>query len=180
MVPYSKTDPNQQQLPSGVKNIPEELYCAWPEVIVNESPNTPSEAFVMYYSTMIKETKQKVIAYAVSEDGFRWYKRGPCITPTATTSSSDSYDGNGCSRCCVYQDATYNTETMQWVTNIPNTWTMYYEGTSTVDNKHRICMAKSTNGMDWTKCDDNNRVVLDIGAPNTWDCNGVGSPHCIR
>jgi hypothetical protein len=177
MVPYSKSDPNQQQMNTN-RNIPEELYCAWPEVIVNESPNSPSDAFVMYYSTMLKETKQKVIAYAVSEDGFRWYKRGPCIVPTMTSSDSNSHDGNGCSRCGVYQDATYNIETMQWVTNTPNTWTMYYEGTSSVDNKHRICMAKSTNGMDWKK--ESNNMVLDIGAPNTWDCNGVGSPHCIR
>ena len=183
MVPYSKTDPNQaSQQPNSNNekyNIPEELYCAWPEVIVNESPNTPTEAFVMYYSTMMKETKQKVIAYAVSEDGFRWYKRGPCIVPTTTsTSTTPSPDGNGCSRCCVYQDATYQRDAMQWVTNTPATWTMYYEGTSTVDQHHRICMAKSTNGIHWEKQD--NPLVLDIGAPNTWDCNGVGSPHCIR
>jgi hypothetical protein len=175
MVPYSKSDPNQQVSNSN-NQIPEELYCAWPEVIVNETPNSPSEAFVMYYSTMTKETKQKIIAYAVSEDGFRWYKRGPCIEPTA---SSDSPDGNGCSRCCVYADATYNTDTMQWVTNTPNTWTMYYEGTSTLDNKHRICVAKSTNGIQWEKVKDS-IVALDIGAPDAWDGNGVGSPHCIR
>ena len=186
MVPYSKTDPNQSSSGSNSNSmIPEELYCAWPEVIVNESPKTPNEAFIMYYSTMIKETKQKVIAYAISDDGFRWYKRGPCIVPTTTTTvtsnSNDSHenvDGNGCLRCCVNQDATYNTDTMQWVTNVPNTWTMYYEGTSTMDQKHRICMAKSNNGIDWKK--ESNNIVLDIGVPNTWDCNGVGSPHCIR
>lgn len=180
MVPYSKSDPNQQ-VSNKNNQIPEELYCAWPEVIVNETPDSPSEAFVMYYSTMTKETKQKIIAYAVSEDGFRWYKRGPCIVPTNASSSDSNHspDGNGCSRCCVYADATYNVDTMQWVTNTPTTWTMYYEGTSTLDNKHRICVAKSNDGISWAKVQDN-MVALDIGSPETWDCNGVGSPHCIR
>ena len=182
MVPYSSSDPNQKQQSSSSTNsktnLPEELYCAWPEVIVNETPNSPGEAFVMYYSTMTKETKQKIIAYAVSEDGFRWFKRGPCIMPT--TSDPENHDGNGCSRCCVYQDATYNVDTRQWVTNTPNTWTMYYEGTSSHDNKHRICVAKSSNGLQWEKINNGHNMALDIGAPNTWDCQGVGSPHCIR
>jgi hypothetical protein len=30
--------------------------------------------------------------------------------------------------------------------------------------------------MKWTKFG----MVLDVGHANTWDCKGVGSPHCIR
>merc|ERR1711865_1280567 len=110
MVPYDKSDPssamsdnNEQEFDS--KNLVEELYCAWPEVVVqivdesdtanankrgrfglgggsnNNAANTGDEksGFFMYYSTMTKDTKTKAIAYAVSEDGFRWFKRGLCI-----------------------------------------------------------------------------------------------------
>jgi hypothetical protein len=168
MVPYSKTDPNQNRNNQNT-DIPEELYCAWPEVVVNTSPRTNGESFVMYYSTMTKDDKQKVIAYAVSEDGFRWFKRGVCLAP------SNDDDGKGCARCFVEQDAVFDEDTMQW-SQVENAWTMYYEGVSTIDNKHRIFVAKSTDGMTWKKMG----MALDVGTASSWDCKGVGSPHCIR
>lgn len=177
LVPYRAKDPNQS--PALDRNnapiaIPEELYCAWPEVTVN--PTSKSEAFIMYYSTMTLDEKQKCIAYAVSEDGFRWFKRGICIAPNSLDSgAAAALDAKGCARCCVVADATYNESTQQW-TEMEGSRTMYYEGVSSIDNKHRILMAESKDGMTWTK----RGLALDVGVDSAWDSKGVGSPHCIR
>jgi hypothetical protein len=48
---------------------------------------------------------------------------------------------------------------------------MYYEGVSKEDNKHRIMMATSTNGKDWTKAG----LAFDVGSDGSWDSEGVGS-----
>jgi hypothetical protein len=169
MVPFDKADPNQlQERDNDNINVPEELYCAWPEVVVNLA-GPKSESFLMYYSTMTKD-KQKSIAFAVSEDGFRWFKRGICVAPTVGT-----LDAKGCARCCVVKDAVFNESKLEW-TEMDNAWKMYYEGVSPSDNKHRIMMAESKDGMKWTKLG----LALDVGEDGAWDCKGVGSPHCVR
>mmetsp|Transcript_19001 Transcript_19001/g.21253 ORF Transcript_19001/g.21253 Transcript_19001/m.21253 type:complete len:143 (-) Transcript_19001:339-767(-) len=64
---------------------------------------------------------------------------------------------------------------------------MYYEGVSTQDNKHRILSAHSSDGRIWNKTNKDG-PVLDIGTTcdnsdddtDTWDCDGVGSPHILR
>jgi len=167
LVPYRKNDPNA----AGFDFLKEEeLYVAWPEVAI-DAENT-KEAFIMYYSTMTMESKQKCIAYAVSEDGFRWFKKGMCITPGT---DDEFFDAKGCSRCSVFQDAIYDEETETW-TQLKNSWKMYYEGVCATDNKHRILMAESKDGRTWTKTG----LALDVGEDGAWDCNGVSSPHCIR
>lgn len=57
-----------------------------------------------------------------------------------------------------------------------DSWRMYYEGVSRDDAKHRIMMATSKNGKTWTKVG----LAFDVGEPESWDCEGVGSPHTIR
>jgi len=169
MVPYNKADPNQAGEPVPA-NMPEELYCGWPEVVVNLVSGNKAEAFLMFYSTMLKETKEKVIAYAISEDGFRWFKKGLCLQP-----DKDGMDAAGCARCCVVRDASFDEETLRW-TEI-DSWKMYYEGISLEDNKHRIMMATSIDAQNWHK----KGVILDVGAEeDAWDVAGVGSPHLVR
>jgi hypothetical protein len=125
----------------------------------------------MYYSTMSAHDKQKCIALAVSEDGFRWLKRGICISP-----SPDTLDAKGCARCCVEADAAFDKSLQQWTESEIGGWNMYYEGVSPTDNKHRIFMAESKDGITWTKLG----LALDVGDDGAWDCKGVGSPHCVR
>ena len=178
MVPYDSKDPNTKELAdlkdddNSDLNLPEELYCAWPDVVVKiDASNAENSGFFMYYSTMTKKDKEKSIAVAVSSDGFRWFKRGLCLQPTKEEGSMD--DG-GCARCNVVRNASYDEESNQW-SDAPG-YTMYYEGVSTIDNKHRIMMAESKDGRKWTK----KGVVLDVGNDGVWDCDGVGSPHILR
>jgi len=169
-------------------NLVEELYCAWPEVVVkiiSEADTKKSgeqSGFFMYYSTMTKETKEKSIGVAVSSDGFRWFKRGLCLQPgtsidTNDDNSSNCLDDGGCARCNVVRNASYSESEETWYDE-PG-YVMYYEGVSTKDNKHRILSAVSTDGRKWVK-DNEDGAVLDIGTTDTWDCDGVGSPHILR
>lgn len=166
MSPYDKSDPNQQleSLPSSVE---EELYCAWPDVAVNA--NGPEDrAFYMFYSTMTKADKQKCIAYATSADGFRWNKQGVCLRP-----DEQGLDAGGCARCCVVRDAKFENGSWKELTS----WTMFYEGVSPDDNKHRILSATSKDGRKWTKTG----LALDLGTDDdAWDCGGVSAPHVLR
>ncbi|GAX24813.1 hypothetical protein FisN_18Lh104 [Fistulifera solaris] len=178
VVPFDKKDPNSWENVA-VSDMPEELYCAWPDVAVdlrkdteddtskNDEPKS-QDSFLMYYSTMLKDTKEKCIAYATSADGFRWKKQGICLRP------SDPQDQAGCARCCVFQDASYDAATSTWTPE--SEWKMLYEGVSPNDGKHRILWAVSQDAKTWSK----KGIALDVGADGTWDCGGVGSPHIIR
>jgi len=169
VVPTDRSCPNQQV--DGIPDdVEEELYCAWPEVAVNLNPTEETSGFLMYYSTMTKGGKQKCIALAESADGFRWAKRGICLRP-----DGDGPDAGGCARCSVIRDAAFDESTQTW--NDLDSWTMYYEGVSPEDGKHRIMAATSMDHRNWTKIG----VVLDVGAEeDAWDVGGVGSPHVLR
>jgi hypothetical protein len=90
------------------------------------------------FSTMTKGDKEKSLAYATSPDGFRWSKQGICLTPDG--SSSSSMDDDGCARCNVVRNASFNDKTSTW--EDMDGYTMYYEGVSKADGKHRILKAK--------------------------------------
>lgn len=180
MVPYDSTDPNMRFVASmrdeddSLLTIEEELYCGWPEVVVNDLSEGEREGkpnFLMFYSTMTKEDKLKCIACAVSPDGFRWYKRGICLRPDPT-----GLDAGGCARCNVVRRAEYNEETRTW--KDAKGWMMFYEGVSKEDGKHRILAAESDDGRVWKKTG----LALDVGDEEhgAWDCKGVGSPHILR
>jgi hypothetical protein len=161
------------------KDMPEELYCAWPEVVVDMDARKKAESFVMFYSTMTKLDKKKCIAYAISEDGFRFYKRGMCVEPDGASSSisNDGLDAGGCARCTVVRDATYDVDSVTWKQDATG-WTMYYEGVSLQDKKHRILKATSKDLATWTKT---GTVALDVGhGDDAWDAYGVGSPNIVR
>jgi hypothetical protein len=167
IVPFDKSDPNQKLDQINAK-LEEELYCAWPEVVLNQQGDESN--FLMYYSTMTKSDKIKCIAQAVSPDGFRWTKTGVCIRP-----DPEGYDAGGCARCCVLRDASYDSESGIWKEE--NSWIMYYEGVSAVDGKHRIMEARSGDGVKWTKAGVALAPRDDVWA---WDNGGVGSPHVLR
>ena len=188
VVPYDLEDTNMQfNNKGGVKDesgkiltIPEELYCGWPDVVVNpvqEGESTKGAAtdesrnnFFMYYSTMLKDTKEKAIGYAVSVNGFNWAKRGIVLSPTPGT-----LDGAGCARCTVVKKAKVNEEGF-WEEE-KNGWIMFYEGVSSEDGKHRIMAAESDNLKNWNKLG----LAMDVGeGDEAWDAQGVGSPHVVR
>ena len=176
MVPFDLNDPNVKDMANmrdddgSEIDLQEELYCAWPEVVVKiDDKDAQNSGFFMYYSTMTKKNKEKSIACAVSKDGFRWEKRGLCLQP-----DEGSLDAGGCARCSVNRKAKYNEETETW--DFVNGYTMLYEGVSMEDNKHRIMMAESEDGRNWVKTG----VALDVGSGASWDCEGVGSPHVLR
>ena len=180
MVPYTKSDNPNIQSKLSMKDehdklvvLEEELYCAWPDVGLTGCTETDADLgikkrkFYMYYSTMLKACKSKAIALAVSDDGFRWYKRGTCLRPGV---SKDSLDSGGVSRCHVVRKVDAQTR------EATNGWLMFYEGVSKADGKHRILVAESNDGFEWRKFG----VALDIGDSDAWDSKGVGSPHIIR
>lgn len=179
MAPYDKSDPNMKYMTElrdeyGARmDLPEELYCAWPEVVVNEMSEEERDekkmrSFYMFYSTMVKGSKEKAIAYAVSDDGFRWDKRGLCVAPEA-----DTQESGGCARCSVVPKALYNEDDASWKND--KGWIMLYEGVAE-DGKHRVMVAESDNLKDWNKLG----VALDVGEDETWDSDGVGAPHVLR
>jgi len=187
MVPYSATNkdlnaPNRDDDDS-LLTLDEELYCAWPDVVMNSLTDAEKRKvgskgskpnFFMYYSTMTKDDRQKNIACAVSEDGFRWFKRGVCLRPSSEN-EEDGFDNGGCARCNVVRNASYDKDSKVWRNELG--WTMYYEGISNTDNKHRIMVATSLDGRTWEK----QGLILDVGSSDSdWDCGGVGSPHVIR
>eukprot|EP00977_Amphora_coffeiformis_P012236 scaffold3028_cov174-Amphora_coffeaeformis.AAC.8 len=168
VVPFRKGDPNIAS-DSVPKSMPEELYCAWPEVCVNLG-GKEEENFIMYYSTMTVDSKEKCIGTAVSSDGFRWTKKGICLTPDGGT-----LDDAGCARCCVARNAKYDEDLSTWSES--DGFVMFYEGVSSEDNKHRILKATSKDGFTWKK----EGLTLDIcNDPDSWDHGGVGSPHVLR
>ena len=205
--------------------IHEELYCGWPEVVVNNNnrifatvsasdTKTRTDNYYMYYSTMLKESKEKVLACAISNNGFAWSKMGIVLAPTTTTidaaTDDNNYDttldGGGCMRCnvinrrAVMMNDEDDDDSNRWGKNkkeeddAPSQWIMYFEGVSSVDGKHRILMAESTNLKEWKKIG----LALDVGSSSSdgndndddddddgtttksWDSKGVGSPHVIR
>lgn len=91
------------------------------------------------------------------------------------TPDADLLDDGGCARCCVVRNAKYDENVMSW--SEASGFTMYYEGVSTKDNKHRILTATSKDGFKWEKQGLLLDVTDDSGA---WDCGGVGSPHVLR
>ena len=175
ITPYDLSDSDSQvMVASPAKGIlKEELYCAWPDVVVNVDDNTSDSQFFMYYSTMLKDSKEKAIGYATSPDGFRWAKQGICLEPDSD--SDNSMDNEGCARCNVVRNASYDADTATW--KDVEGYTMYYEGVSREDNKHRVMMAESVDGHKWEK----KGVILEVGeGDDTWDFGGVGSPHVLR
>jgi len=175
MVPYDPADVNQEIQ----EGIAEELYCGWPDVVVNpvkdgenaeKAATDPNRAnFFMYYSTMLKETKEKVIGIAQSSNGFNWTKKGIIVAP------SGPMDGAGCARSTVISKAVLNEEGM-WDENGQG-WVMFYEGVSSEDGKHRILAAESDDLESWNQLG----LVVDVGeGDDSWDSQGVGSPHVIR
>lgn len=175
--PYDANDPNMKEFANlrddagNLVQLEEELYVGWPEVVpvIKEEGSAEDSGFLMYYSTMTKTGKVKAIGYAVSKDGFRWSPRGICLRPDAGT-----LDAAGVARCTVIRNALYNDDDGSWK-DAPG-FTMFYEGVSEEDNKHRIMQAASVDGKTWIKMG----LAFDVGKEGAWDSEGVGSPNVLR
>ncbi|KAL3821989.1 hypothetical protein ACHAXA_002975 [Cyclostephanos tholiformis] len=209
MVPYDASDINNVDVSIAKDDrtgryydVDEELYCGWPEVVVNPvGPNENTKKgsgastdpnrnnFYMYYSTMLKESRAKTIACAVSNNGFAWSKMGAVEFVDGPTYSS-SLDGGGCARCNVVRRSSLNEDGL-WEQDATGkaSWMMFYEGVSIEDGRHRILAAESDDLRVWTKLG----LALDVGGAGegggnddndgddeAWDSRGVGSPHVIR
>eukprot|EP00523_Entomoneis_sp_CCMP467_P005189 CAMPEP_0168749014 /NCGR_PEP_ID=MMETSP0724-20121128/16483_1 /TAXON_ID=265536 /ORGANISM="Amphiprora sp., Strain CCMP467" /LENGTH=408 /DNA_ID=CAMNT_0008796881 /DNA_START=81 /DNA_END=1308 /DNA_ORIENTATION=- len=166
IAPHNSKDPNAEKVPRG---FPEEIYCAWPDVVVNPQ-GRKSEGFMMYYSTIPKTPKKNASSErAISEDGFRWFKSDVVLRP-----DEEGFDAEGCARCCIIRNAEYDRASGKW--EFTRGWTMYYDGASSEDKKHRIMQAESRDGKKWNKIG----VVMDVGDVDSWDHKGVSSAHVIR
>lgn len=146
--------------------------------------------FYMYYSTMYKDSREKALAVAVSNNGFAFSKAGAV---RFVGGIDDTLDGGGRARCNVVRRATHNENDGLWEEmEGNNSWMMFYEGVSIEDGRHRILAAESddlrvwrklglaldvgrTGGVEGADGDDN-----DNGDYDAWDSRGVGSPHVIR
>lgn len=102
----------------------------------------------------------RLIGLALSEDGVHWEKHpdNPVLTPTP-----GGFDHDGFECGCVVR--------------IGDEYWLYYSG---FDEEHRvrIGLARSHNLVDWEKYDGN--PILDIGAPEAWDCHGVAFPSVMH
>ncbi|KAL3763152.1 hypothetical protein ACHAW5_004655 [Stephanodiscus triporus] len=216
MVPYDLGDVNNDDVviardpkTGRLHEVEEELYCGWPEVIVNPvgpnedarrgsgaSADTERINFYMYYSTMLKESGEKALACAVSNNGFAWSKAGTVrfVDDDDDDDGPTALDGGGRARCNVVRRATLDDDGT-WVEG--RSWMMFYEGVSIEDGRHRILAAESDDLREWRRLglaldvgrkaggeddidgddDDDNDDDDDVDA---WDSRGVGSPHVIR
>jgi hypothetical protein len=185
--PYDLEDENNEDGmitdDRGVKiDMDEELYVAWPDVMLNtyENKNEKNEdgeyvvnEFLMFYTTCLKASKQQAIGLAVSEDGFRWSKRGIVMKP----GTPGAMDAQGVARGTVSKTATFSTTTNTWVEDNDNALRMWYEGTDK-DGKHRIMSAASMDGgRTWTK---NEGVALDLPSEGSWDEKSLSAPHILK
>jgi predicted GH43/DUF377 family glycosyl hydrolase len=166
LIPHEKSNADKGSKDSSI-TLEEELYVGWPDVVVLNNDKLQKPQFVMYYSTALKDSKQKCIGYAVSHDGFRWEKRGICRRP-----SLSPLDVNGCARCHVSKRHIYHNG--NWIET--DGFIMLYEGIAE-DGRHRILAAISNDGFKW---EDSSNLVLDVGEPGAWDEGGVGSPQILR
>jgi len=178
LVPYDREAENCGGIvfddTGNVINVDEELYVAWPDVMLNTYTQAGDQIseFLMFYSTCLKYSKQKAIGLAVSRDGFRWERRGIVLRP------GENEDVNGCARCTVLKEAMFNENTNTWVNVESNELVMWYEGIDK-DGKHRILSATSGNGgRTWNK--QSGHVALDVGQSGDWDDKAVGSPNVLR
>jgi hypothetical protein len=174
-------------------------FQGWPEVIVNPvGPNENNKKgtgastdpdrinFYMYYSTMYKDSREKALAVAVSNNGFAFSKAG-AVRFVGGDGIDDTLDGGGRARCNVVRRATLNENDGLWEEEEGNnSWMMFYEGVSIEDGRHRILAAESEDLRTWRKLG----LALDVGGrraggdggggEDAWDSRGVGSPHVIR
>lgn len=112
---------------------------------------------VYYYYQGSNEKGKAQIGLAVSEDGYTFEKKGICLKL-----SEDEWDN------CGVADP--------YVIEFNGHYYMYYLGMNDV-YVQRLGIAYSDDGINWIKY--NNNPILDVGAADTFDENGLGEPSVI-
>jgi hypothetical protein len=100
------------------------------------------------------------IGYATSADGVNWVKNGSSVLDEG---AAGDFDERGVGQPCVILEG--------------STYIMGYAGTGE-DNKSRLGLAVSADGVTWTKYANN--PVLDLGAPGTFDEDGLSAPWILK
>ena len=100
------------------------------------------------------------IGYATSPDGITWTKHGVAVLQEGPPGS---FDVNGVGSPCVILDG--------------STYVMYYTGTG-VDRRHRLGIATSDDGIQWTRFFDD--PILDLGPKGSFDESDVRDPWVLQ
>ena len=100
------------------------------------------------------------IGYATSGDGIAWTRYEG--NPVMDKGPAGSWESVGVWPDCIYYDG--------------NTYRMWYGGDNGTNIKSRIGYATSSDGITWTKYENNPVLSPDI---TKWDQAGVGAPHVL-
>lgn len=125
-----------------------------PHVIWNKTKNV----FQMWYAAG-EDYEPDILCYAESEDGVNWSKRQKVLEKDPSHEWEKAKVGG----CHVTIDNS-------------GLYTMYYIGYQNVDVA-RICFAKSTNGIHWTRPKNNLLISPSRGA---WDSDAVYKPTVVE
>ncbi|MFO1457583.1 MAG: hypothetical protein U1F18_15195 [Steroidobacteraceae bacterium] len=136
---------------------PDEFMVGWPQVL-----QAPDGSFRMYYHTRARQAFLPMLA--VSEDGFRWQKRGVILQPGDT----GSFDAAGIATRTVFR--------------LRDRWLMLYEGVAP-DLYRGIGLAESRDGLSWRKlrgAEPNGSAFAHAPrGSGLWDARGLGCPSVV-
>ncbi len=141
----------------GKPGEPDEFMVGWPQVV-----QAPDGRFRMYYHTRAKNVFLPMLA--VSDDGFRWQKRGALLQP----GERGSFDEAGAATRTVFRHG--------------GRWLMLYEGVAP-DLYRGIGLAESTDGIRWRKVrgsEPNGSAFAHAPrGSGLWDARGLGCPSVV-
>lgn len=141
----------------GKPGEPDEMLVGWPQVL-----QAPDGSFRMYYHTRTRTAFVPMLA--VSEDGFRWQKRGMLLQPGPT----GSFDEAGAATRTVFRHQ--------------GRWLMIYEGVAP-DLYRGLGLAESSDGLSWRKvrgAEPNGSVFAHAPrGSGRWDARGLGCPSVV-
>jgi hypothetical protein len=144
-------------LDPGRPGEPDEFMVGWPQVL-----QASDGSFRMYYHT--RAARGFLPMLAVSEDGFRWQKRGVILEP----GPRGSFDEAGIATRTVFRHG--------------GRWLMLYEGVAP-DLYRGIGLAESADGLGWRKVRgaEPNGAAFDHAPRGSgrWDARGLGCPSVV-
>jgi len=135
----------------------DELFIGHPQVV----SVGPKELRMYYHSYDLNEDRYKV-GVAVSDNGFRWQKKGVVFEGGK---EEGAFDGRGAAARHVIR----NPDNGDYL--------MFYEAVGS-DDTRSIGLAVSKNGLSgWKRMDS--PLLSPSGEQGSWDCAGVGAPRAV-